>query len=292
MTKSIIVSGSTGQQGGAVVDALLSGEFGEFDVYGLTRDAGSEAAERLERRGVTIVEGDMTDLDSLVDAFAGMDYVFGVTTFFEVGGDAERQQGHNLVAAAEQTDIDYLVFSSVGSADADTGLEHFESKADTERLLADSDLQWTVLRPVFFMQNLGMSLEAIENGSLPLALAEDVPLAMIDAGDIGRAAAAAFADPESFVGETITLAGDELTLAETAAVLSEYTGRDVEPVYLPVEELRAAAGDEMADMFDWFNRVGYDIDVQATERHLGLELTGFEQWVADSGMFTPVAPAN
>lgn len=292
MTKSIIVSGSTGRQGGAVIDALLSGEFGEFDVYGLTRNAGSDSAKTLESRGVTVVEGDMTDLDSLVEAFEGMDYAFGVTTFFEVGADAERQQGQNLVAAAERTGIEYLVFSSVGSADADTGLAHFESKAATEQLLADSDLQWTVLRPVFFMQNLGMSLEAIESGRLPLALAEDTSLAMVDADDIGGAAAAVFTDPESFIGETITLAGDDLTLAETAAVLSEYTGRDIEPVSLPVEEVRASMGDEMADMFDWFNRVGYDIDIQATEQRLGLELTSFEQWAPDSGMFTPVASAN
>jgi uncharacterized protein YbjT (DUF2867 family) len=74
MTKSIIVSGSTGRQGGAVVDALLSGEFGEFDVYGLTRDADSDSARTLERRGVTLVEGDMTDFDSLVAAFEGTDY--------------------------------------------------------------------------------------------------------------------------------------------------------------------------------------------------------------------------
>ncbi len=289
--QTILVTGATGRQGGAVVDALLSEAFaGEFDaltVRGLTRDAESDAARRLAERGVEVVEGDMLDRDSLFAAMEGADAVFGVTTFFEVGAEAEREQGLNLVAAAEAADVGHVVFSSVGDADG-PDLPHFQSKAAVEDALWASSLDATVLRPVFFMQNLAMNAEDVADGHLALGLAEDTRLAMVDYRDIGRAAATVFADPDSFAGETIDLAGDRRTLAETAAVLSEYTGHPVEPVSLDVETVRDAAGDEFADMFAWFNETGYSADVAAAERRLGFETTSLVDCLAETA-FLPRA---
>lgn len=275
-TPTILVLGATGRQGGAVVDALTSGGFGEFDVVAGTRNPASDAAESLKARGISVVPVDLLDQESLVAAMADVHGVFGVTTFFESGIEAEIAQGENIVAACQTAGIDHLVFSSVGSADADTGLDHFESKAATERLIHGSDLDATILRPVYFMQNLAGQADDIAQGTVTLAMEEGVELAMVDQRDIGRAAAVAFADPASFAGETVTLAGDSLTLEETAAVLSDYLGLDVEPVHLDTETLRANAGDEMADMFVWFNDVGYDVDIPTLEAQLGIELRDLE----------------
>ncbi|MFC7097937.1 NmrA/HSCARG family protein [Halobaculum marinum] len=281
-TSTILVLGATGQQGGAVVDALESGEFGTFDTVAGTRNPASDAAEALRERGVRVVPVDMLDRESLVAAMDGVDAVFAVTTFFESGIDAERAQGEHVVAACESAGIDHLVFSSVGSADADTGLDHFESKAHTERLIAEAGIDATILRPVYFMQNLAMQADEIRSGTVSLALSEGTKLAMVDARDIGRAAAAAFADPETYVGETLTLAGDSLTVEELAAVLTEYLDTDVEAVHLDTEALRAAAGDEMADMFVWFDETGYDVDIPALEQTLGFELRDFETCLAET----------
>ncbi|WP_284012137.1 NmrA/HSCARG family protein [Halobaculum litoreum] len=281
-TATVLVLGATGRQGGAVVDALGSGEFGDFEVVGATRNPASDAAEALRDRGVRVVPVDMLDEASLVAAMDGVDAVFAVTTFFEGGVGVERAQGGHVVAACEAAGIDHLVFSSVGSADGDTGLAHFESKANTERLIAESGIDATVLRPVYFMQNLALQADEILSGTISLALGEGTELAMVDARDIGRAAAAAFADPERFVGETLTLAGDSLTVAETAEVLSDHLGIDVEPVHLDVAVLREAAGDEMADMFAWFESTGYDVDVPALEGTLGFELRDLETCLAET----------
>ena len=60
----VLVTGATGNQGGAVVDYLLASNT-EFDVRGLTRNASSEAAQALEDRGVTMVEGDLNEPETL-----------------------------------------------------------------------------------------------------------------------------------------------------------------------------------------------------------------------------------
>lgn len=294
--KSILVTGATGRQGGAVIDALGSGTFGDYDVYGLTRDADSDAARALAERGVTVVEGDLTDLDATLAAFesieGGVDAVFGVTTFFEVGPELEREQGRNLILAAEEQGVEQFVFSSVGSADADTGLAHFESKADVERRLRETAFDWTILRPVFFFENLGMNAEEIRDGTLPLPLPAGVPLAMVAARDIGRAAAVIFRDPTTFTGETITLAGEELTIEATAAALSRSLEIDVEPVSVRISDARAAMGDEMADMFAWFADTGYDVDIAHVESRLGIEMTDFDTWLDTRSTFAPAPPAN
>jgi len=212
--RNILVTGATGTQGGAVVDHLLA-DSEQWEIYGLTRDATSDGAEALEARGVTVVEGDLTDADRMAELVDGMDAVYGVTMFMEQGTDVEVEQGVTLAEAAADAGVDHFVYSSVGSADADTGLPHFESKWAVEQRIAELGLPATVIRPVFFMQNFAyMMRDDIMDGQLTMPLREGVSLAIVDATDIGQAVVAALSDPDAFLGEVITLAGDDLTLEE------------------------------------------------------------------------------
>jgi len=288
--RNILVTGATGTQGGAVVDHLLA-DSEQWEIYGLTRDATSDGAEALEARGVTVVEGDLTDADRMAELVDGMDAVYGVTMFMEQGTDVEVEQGVTLAEAAADAGVDHFVYSSVGSADADTGLPHFESKWAVEQRIEELGLPATVIRPVFFMQNFAyMMRDDIMDGQLTMPLREGVSLAVVDATDIGQAVVAALSDPDAFLGEVITLAGDDLTLEEFAAAFSDQLGHEVEPVHADVEDYREMAGDEMADMFRWFNDVGYDIDITALAEW-GIEATSFGAYLADSDVWQPTAPA-
>ncbi|MGB9930292.1 NmrA/HSCARG family protein [Haloarcula amylolytica] len=288
--RNILVTGATGTQGGAVVDHLLA-DSEQWEIYGLTRDATSDGAEALEARGVTVVEGDLTDADRMAELVDGMDAVYGVTMFMEQGTDVEVEQGVTLAEAAADAGVDHFVYSSVGSADADTGLPHFESKWAVEQQIAELGLSATVIRPVFFMQNFAyMMREDIMDGQLTMPLREGVSLAVVDATDIGQAVVAALSDPDAFLGEVITLAGDDLTLEEFAAAFSDHLGHEVEPIHAGVEDYREMAGDELADMFQWFNDVGYDIDIP-TLAEWGIETTSFEAYLDDSEAWQPAAPA-
>jgi uncharacterized protein YbjT (DUF2867 family) len=287
---NVLVAGATGQQGGAVVDHLLADG---HDVRGLTRDAESDAARALAARGVTVVEGDMLDAARMADCCDGMDGVFLVTTFFESGTDVETKQGITLATAAAEAGVPHVVFSSVGGADRDTGLPHFESKYEIERHLADLDVDVTVIRPVFFMQNSETTLgETIRGGELPMPLAEGVSLQLVDVDDVGAVAAMAFADPGRFAGETIELAGDERTLESMAAAFAAHLGIGVEPIHVDVAVYRAEAGDELADMFEWFNAVGYDADVGAVEAAYGIDLADLDDYLDASDYWRPTPTAT
>jgi len=288
--RNILVTGATGTQGGAVVDHLLA-DSEQWEIYGLTRDATSDGAEALESRGVTVVEGDLTDADRMAELVDGMDAVYGVTMFMEQGTDVEVEQGVTLAEAAADAGVDHFVYSSVGSADADTGLPHFESKWAVEQRIEELGLPTTVIRPVFFMQNFAyMMRDDIMDGQLTMPLREGVSLAIVDATDIGQAVVAALSDPDAFLGEVITLAGDDLTLEEFAAAFSDHLGHEVEPIHAGVKDYREMAGDELADMFQWFNDVGYDIDIP-TLAEWGIETTSFEAYLDDSEAWQPAAPA-
>jgi uncharacterized protein YbjT (DUF2867 family) len=289
---TILIAGATGTQGGAVIDELLSGDYGEFELRGLTRDVESEAAMALSGRGVTLVEGDMTDADRMRELCADVDAVFCVTTFFEAGTDAEIEQGTTLAEAAAAAGVEHFVYSSVASADADTGLAHFESKLAVEAKIAELGLPATVIRPAYFMQNFAfMNGEDVRNGRLAMPLAEGVSLQVVDARDIGVAVATVLADRDRFLGETIELAGDEMTLGEFAAAFTTALDRSIEPVRLDIEAYRGAAGDEMADMFAWFNETGYDVDVDALHDEYGIHTRSLPSFLADTEAFQarPVA---
>jgi uncharacterized protein YbjT (DUF2867 family) len=97
-----------------------------------------------------------------------------------------------LADAAKAAGVEHYVYSSVGSAHRDTGIPHFESKWEVEERVRASGVPYTVLRPVFFMQNWEMMREPILGGTLPQPLDPDKPFQMIDADDIGVFAAMAF----------------------------------------------------------------------------------------------------
>ena len=280
---SVLVTGATGNQGGAVVDHLLASDT-EFDVLGLTRDADSDAAAALADRGVEMVEGDLNEPDSFRAHVAAADAVFAVTNFWTQGYDAQVQQGKNLADVASEEGVEQFVFSGVGSHHKDTGVPHFDSADEIETYAQELDLPLTTLQPVFFFQNLeAFAEDIVEDGTLALPLAEGVPLQMIDVDDVGHAAAVAFERPDEFVGERIDLAGDELTLAETAAVLSDVTGLDVEPYHVPIEDAYESFGEEFTVMCEWFNEVGYEADIDALSRRFGFEFTTLPEYLRENG---------
>ncbi|WP_121742679.1 NmrA/HSCARG family protein [Natronorubrum halophilum] len=283
MTTSVLVTGCTGNQGGSVVEHLLESD-ADFDVRGLTRDASSERARELSNRGVTMVEGDLNDRESLAPHVADVDAVFAVTNFWTVGYEQQVQQGKNVAAVAAEEGVDQFVLSGVGSHEKETGVPHFDSAWEIDQHAQDLDLPLTVLQPVFFFQNLeAFAEDVVKDGQIALPLEEGVSLQMIDTDDVGRAAAVAFENREEFVGERVELAGDEKTLAETAEVLSEVTGRDVEPVHVPIEDAYDSFGEEFTVMCEWFNEVGYSADIPALEDRFGFAFTDLESYLRENG---------
>jgi uncharacterized protein YbjT (DUF2867 family) len=282
-TTAVLVVGATGNQGGAVVDHLLESDH-DFTVSGLTRDTGSDAAEALAARGVTMVEGDLDEPETLRDPVREVDAVFAVTNFWTVGYERQVQQGKHIANVAAEEGVDQFVFSGVGSHDEETGIPHFDSAAEIDDHVQALGLPATVLKPVFFYENLEAFADSIvDDGQLALPLAEGAGLQMVSVDDVGHAAAVAFERPDEFVGDSIDLAGDEKTLAETAATLSAVTGVDVEAVHVPIEEAHETFGEEFTVMCEWFNEVGYSADIAALEDRFGFAFTELETYLREHG---------
>jgi hypothetical protein len=86
-----------------------------------------------------------------------------------------------------------------------------------------------------------------------------------------------------FIGERVELAGDELTLMETAEIFSRVTGVDVEPVHVPTDEAVEDFGEEFTVMCEWFNEVGYSADIPALEERFGFEFTRLPEYLFENG---------
>jgi uncharacterized protein YbjT (DUF2867 family) len=258
-TTPVVVLGATGQQGRATARHLLANG---AVVRILVRDPASPAAHALAAVGAEVVVGNMLDPDSLRRAFHGARGVFSVQPWRGPGGvETERQAGFNVAKAVAETGVDHLVYSSVASADKATGLAHFESKHQIEQRIAELGVPATILRPVFFMDNFHWQADGIQQGRLLQGIEPETRLQMIAVDDIGGIAALAFREPGEWLGKTVEIAGDELTMVEAAAVFSASLGRPVE--YVGGHEDRPGGGDEARSMSIWFDDVGYDVDIAA-----------------------------
>jgi uncharacterized protein YbjT (DUF2867 family) len=259
-TKLILVTGATGQQGGAVARHLLKRP--GFAVRALTRDPFKLASDKLAKAGAKLVRGDLDNTASVRDAVEGVYGVFSVQNFMETGFEGEIRQGKTLADIAKKAGVKHFVYSSVVSADRQTGLPHFESKWAIEQHLRQAGLPYTILRPGFFMQNWYKYMrDQIQQGTLPLPLNPQTPLQQISVEDIGEIAATAFENPAHWIGQTLELAGEDLTMSRVADLLTRCLGWRVNYVQVPWDHFRQAAGDEMTRMYQWFNDFGYRVNI-------------------------------
>jgi uncharacterized protein YbjT (DUF2867 family) len=256
---NVLVTGATGKQGGALVRELLSRG---HSIRALTRKPQSPAAAALAERGVSIVAGDFQDQGSLERAARGVDTVFAMSTPFGTSEKTETREGINLVRAASSVGVKHLVYSSVAGADRDTSIPHFESKFEVEQELRRSGVPFTIVAPVFFMENFLADYMAasLAQGSIALAVPATRRLQQIAVADIAQFSALVIERREKFLGKRIDIASDELTLATAAEAISEASGRRIEYTALPIDTVRQWNEDQ-ARMLEWFDTVGYDADI-------------------------------
>src|ERR1700745_1000208 len=241
-SKLVLVTGATGNQGGACVDALLTRG---HQVRALTRNSASPAARRLHEQGVEIAVGDFTDHDSLVRAARGVDAVYAMSTPYEQGPEKEIAQGMTLTDAAKAAGVAHVIYSSVASANRATGISHFDGKYAVEEHLQASGVPYTIVAPVFFMENLlqPWMLSSLRQGKLAVALPANRALQQITVADIGAFVAAVIERSDIVLGRRFDIAGDELTGEEAAAILSKVMGRAVRYEGFPPDVLRAQSED-------------------------------------------------
>jgi uncharacterized protein YbjT (DUF2867 family) len=275
----ILVTGATGQQGGAVARQLAARK---HTVRAMTRKPDGDAARALARQGVEVVKGDLNDADSLRRALQGAWGVFAVQNTWEAGVEGEEAQGKRIAELARKAGVQHYVYTSVGSAHRTTGIPHFDNKWRVEETIRGLGFpSHVILRPVFFMDNFlsPWFKPGIDQGKLMIALKPTTVVQMIAVKDIGMYGLLAFERAEELNRKEIDLAGDGHTMPQTAQLLSKAAARTITFQPVPMEEVRKASED-YAIMLEWFDRVGYNVDIPGNARRYGVKPTTLAEWAA------------
>ncbi len=274
---SVLVTGATGNWGGAFTRVLLRKG---HRVRALSRRIDSPAARELSRLGAQVVVGDFEDVTSLTRAARGMDAVFAMTTFVEGGPEGETRHGVNMLDAAEAAGVKHFMYSSVSDADRNTGIHHFESKSEVEKHLRERSIPYTIVAPVFLMENLKSPwhLPALQQGSFAIPMPADRKLQQVALVDAAEFEMLVVENREQFLGKRLNIVSDELTGANVAEILSRVTGQDIRFSQVPIEQVREASEDT-ALMYEWFVRVGYSADIPSGRQdYPEVGWHTFEEW--------------
>jgi uncharacterized protein YbjT (DUF2867 family) len=271
---AVVVVGATGKQGGAVARGLLDRG---HEVRVVTRNPDSVKAKDLANTGARLITASLEDTAALTKALEGTTSLFAMTTP-RGGTDAETRQGVSAAEAAKAAGV-HLVFTSVGSANRQTGIPHFESKYAVEKHIAKIGVRATILGPVYFMENLYFGREQLAKGIYGVPIPPTRELAQVAVADIGAVAVRVLEDESRFAGTRFDLASDELTGNDVVAILSRITGRPFTYYQVSLDVVRQRMGEDTAMMYEWFDRVGYTVDRGALRREFpDIAFRDFETW--------------
>jgi uncharacterized protein YbjT (DUF2867 family) len=255
-----------------------------FPLRVLVRDPESERARLIGSAGIEVVRADLTDRESLDRALDGVEGVFAMATPYEKGLEAEVAQGTTLGDAAKAAGVRHYVYSSVGAADRDSGIPHFQTKTRIEAHLRTLGLPLTILRPVFFYENFNRyAMQQVGDAyEIRMPMSPETRLQMIAADDVGSFVTLAFGQRDEWVGRELEIAGDELTMAQIAETIQTYSHVHTDFVQVPAEEIRAY-NEDAALMYAYFEREGYQADLLKLRRLLP-DLTTFAEWLEGGGL--------
>ena len=299
----IAVTGATGAQGGGLARAILADPAGGFACRAVTRDPAKDKARALQDRGAQVVQADLDDVESLKKAFAGAHGVYCVTNFWEhFSADKEKAQAKNLADAARAAGVRHVVWSTLEDtrklmSAGDTRMPmlqgkyrvpHFDAKAEADAFFAG--LPVTFLVTSFYWDNLyafGLGpkkgADGVYHWAMPMG---DARLAGIAAEDIGKVAYGLFKAGSRYIGKTVGIAGESLTLREMSEKISRALGVRVEYDAVDADAYRAfgfPGADELGNMFQVYRDFEKEVvgarDV-AVARSLNGGLQSFDQWLA------------
>ncbi|GBB87724.1 hypothetical protein RclHR1_01420027 [Rhizophagus clarus] len=277
--KLIVVSGSTGAQGGSVVDALLA--TGHYKIRGLTRKPDSDKAKTLKSKGVEVFKCDLSKKDEVKKALKGADIVWVVTNFWDpsiVGQDVkeEERQGKMIADVAKEEGVNWLIYSSLPDTTAESEgkyseIVHFAGKNNVEQYIRKLGIpNVTFIYLGFYCQNVGVFVPTRqkESGEVEILvphLEEDDKLPVIDAEkDTGPIVAKIIEEgPEKWNGKKVPVAAEYVTLKSIAESLTKATGKThkIKTAHNDEEVAKefppSFNNEEFKQMYKWFKEYGY-----------------------------------
>ncbi|WP_297099088.1 SDR family oxidoreductase [uncultured Draconibacterium sp.] len=220
------VTGATGQLGQLVVEQLKQKTAAE-NIVALVRTPEKAAGLGVEARAF-----DYEKPEGLAGALEGIDRLLLISGS-EIG---KREQQHkNVIEAAKEADISWIVYTSLLHADT-SSLSLAGEHLATEALLKNSGIEHTILRNGWYTENYTGSIEGALGAGAFVGSAGDGKISSATRADFAEAAAVVLTNDE-YKGKQFELAGDEsYTLTDLAAEISKQTGKDIPYNNLPEGE--------------------------------------------------------
>ncbi|KAM3418049.1 hypothetical protein BST61_g6255 [Cercospora zeina] len=291
--RELVVTGATGKQGGALIQALLAQPTPTFEIYAITRNKSSPSAQRLlTSPNIHLIEGDFSNPTAIFSQIKNPWGLFSVT--IPTNATKEETQGKAMTTAALSAGIKHIIFTSTDrggpekSSKTPTSVPHFASKFHIEQDILQQTPQYnatyTFLRPVAFFENLSNDFLGRERFvALWRRNHPSSQLQFISTRDIGLIAARAFLHHTfpQFQNRALSLAGDSRTLSEAETIFQSTTGTILPETYPFVAKLlQWLLHEQLGKMFDWFEQEGFGVDVEEVRKEFPfLKLKGFGGWL-------------
>lgn len=252
-TKTIFVTGATGNQGGAVARSLINNG---FRVKALTRNPDSTSALNLKKINAELIKGDLNDPDTYRNHLKGIDGIFSVQTF-ENGIEREIRQGIGLADIAREYSVNHFLYSSTLGANLNTGIPHWESKFKIENHVKNN-LPYTIIRPASLFENFLIPdvRNRIKKGKLVSPVYKHVVQQFVSSNDIGEMSANIFKNPTKYFGQTLSLVAEEADMMKISSIFTEVLGKEIKYQKLPMLITRLVMGKNLYKMFKWINKNG------------------------------------
>jgi len=236
------VVGATGNSGRAVVKELEA--LGEKPVA-IVRNA-DKAKEVLGPSTKTAI-AELDDRAGMTKALAGVKRVFIVTGH----NPSSAAQQINVIEAAKAAGAEYIVKVSGGRAVTGPDVESLNGRAhyEIEEHLKRCGLQWCVLSPGLFMQNMLGQAANIKQGKIVQPWSKDVSVALIDVRDTAALGARVLREPGKHAGKVYSFTGAATTYGEFADVIADVLGKPIAYTALTLEQ--AEQGMKARGMPDW-----------------------------------------
>lgn len=277
----ILVVGATGKFARLVVPELRRRN---AVVRALVRDDARAAIAR-SLGAAEVAIGDLRNLDSLAEATRNADGVFHIGPAF---APDEAAMGLALVEAAERSGVKKFVFSSVIQP-TNTHLRNHASKIPVEEALYSSRLEYTILHPANFMQNIGMAWPSIvRDGSFGEPFPKDIRIARVDYRDVAQTAAIALTE-EKLAFATLELAAGMFSRNDIVAAISSELGRPIEALEPSFSEWAHSAQLPYSDqqihllskVHDHYRKYGLGGNSLSLAAALGREPRSLRQYIRD-----------
>lgn len=281
LTTTILLTGATGNTG-QVIASQLAARGVPFVAM-----ARSDARRReLEALGIATVHGDFDDPKSLESALAGIEHAYLVCTPDE---HLVAREGA-FIRAAASAGVKHVVKCSAYLAAVDGPTQNLRSHGEIERMLVDSGLRYTILRPHGFMQTFTLfNWNLIQKAGAVSLPAGDGGIPIVDVRDVAAVAVMALTEP-GHADKAYDLTGPEvLTMAQQAEILQAVLGRPI--TYVPGSERGLALvsrllgvppvpTEHVMGIFRMWREHVFETTTP-TLRELGITPTTYEQFVGD-----------